>query len=423
MKTKTLIAAILLLTIPSFLVASQSARKMISENPHLALGNLYPYHPQDTSACRAPRGYEIFYLSHFGRHGSRYGTDSMEVVRLADKFLAYHEEGRLSERGEQLYQDILTIQRNSAGRFGSLSSLGAAEHRQIAARMARHYPQLFTPGKRIDSYSSHVQRVIDSRDNFISSLGACCPGLEIHMGCSKDDSRSAQEVFGRGLSQEQNALMKERQTANRVREKVLGNFDCSAFSSTIFTDPIDDGKTRRLMRSILSATKSCLCMDGNMPDITQYFSNDELYWTWWGMNLDWYLNHAETADNKGAYAMAKGKGIMEMVIEDALAVIDGRSDASATLRFGHDGDINGIQSFLAMEGANASDLELIADQAKDFVNVRTAVNLQFIFCRNKKGDVLVKVLRNEKETRLEGLRAHKGGFYRWEDLKAFCEGK
>ena len=47
-----------------------------------------------------------------------------------------------------------------------------------------------------------------------------------------------------------------------------------------------------------------------------------------------------------------------------------------------------------------------------------AANIQFAFYRNGVGDVLVKVLFNERETAVRGLEPVAGPYYRWPDLKA-----
>ena len=43
-------------------------------------------------------------------------------------------------------------------------------------------------------------------------------------------------------------------------------------------------------------------------------------------------------------------------------------------------------------------------------------NLQFIFYKNRKGSVLVKVLKNEREVLIPYLTPVKGPYYHWEDL-------
>ena len=47
-----------------------------------------------------------------------------------------------------------------------------------------------------------------------------------------------------------------------------------------------------------------------------------------------------------------------------------------------------------------------------------ATNMQIVFYRNGGGDVLVKVLYNEREAALVGLAPVKGPYYRWQDVRS-----
>lgn len=47
-----------------------------------------------------------------------------------------------------------------------------------------------------------------------------------------------------------------------------------------------------------------------------------------------------------------------------------------------------------------------------------AANLQMVFYRNAAGEVLVKVLYNEREMRIRGLEPVPWPYYRWADLRA-----
>ena len=53
-----------------------------------------------------------------------------------------------------------------------------------------------------------------------------------------------------------------------------------------------------------------------------------------------------------------------------------------------------------------------------FFQVPMATNCQMIFYRNKKGEVLTKVLYNEKEVLIPDVQPVSGPYYRWTDLKA-----
>ena len=47
-----------------------------------------------------------------------------------------------------------------------------------------------------------------------------------------------------------------------------------------------------------------------------------------------------------------------------------------------------------------------------------AVNLQMIFYKDRKSDILVKFLCNERETKIPSLDAVEGIYYRWTDVRS-----
>ena len=105
--------------------------------------------------------------------------------------------------------------------------------------------------------------------------------------------------------------------------------------------------------------------------------------------------------------------------DDAIA----NGSCVADLRFGHDYPLLGLVSYLGIEGVGERLAgEDICDKWLGFWEIPMASNLQIIFYRNKKGDVLVKFLYQEKERLLRGLEPVTGPYYRWEDVKANLEG-
>ena len=103
------------------------------------------------------------------------------------------------------------------------------------------------------------------------------------------------------------------------------------------------------------------------------------------------------------------------------AVNSGNTPRTAYLRFGHDYTVIAALAVMQAEGrcARVDDLNTLKDQWADFQITPMATNLQWIFYRNKQGDVLVKLLHNEQEVRLP-IESATAPYYRWEDVrKAF----
>lgn len=68
-------ASIVLITsVFSFSVQAQSYKELIEENPDRAGGVYHYYEYSPSTFTKAPKGYKPFYISHYGRHGSRYHT-------------------------------------------------------------------------------------------------------------------------------------------------------------------------------------------------------------------------------------------------------------------------------------------------------------------------------------------------------------
>jgi hypothetical protein len=53
------------------------ALEQIKSDPKKSYGTDYPYAFTATQLTKAPSGYKPFYISHYGRHGSRYYWNAM----------------------------------------------------------------------------------------------------------------------------------------------------------------------------------------------------------------------------------------------------------------------------------------------------------------------------------------------------------
>ena len=77
---RTLVLSLVLLCVTAC-VQAQDARSEFMKNPALSGSNYVAYPGPKHRLTPAPRGYEPFYLSHYGRHGSRYLIDTHDYDR------------------------------------------------------------------------------------------------------------------------------------------------------------------------------------------------------------------------------------------------------------------------------------------------------------------------------------------------------
>ena len=91
-----------------------------------------------------PDGFKPFYISHYGRHGSRYLTgsavpDVMSALEKANKRNA------LTETGRSLLADMRKIAAVHDDMKGQLAERGAWELQRLARRMAERFPDVIKP--------------------------------------------------------------------------------------------------------------------------------------------------------------------------------------------------------------------------------------------------------------------------------------
>ena len=96
---------------------------------------------------------------------------------------------------------------------------------------------------------------------------------------------------------------------------------------------------------------------------------------------------------------------------------------SASLRYGHDVNVIPLVGLMGIEGCDTreSDYRKV-DQAWSCWRVTPmATNIQLVFFRRPDGgDVLVKFLFNERESRIR-LESDLAPYYRWDDVKRYFD--
>ena len=80
-----------------------SPLEQLKADPRKSYGTDYPYRFTDVRLTPAPAGYSPFYISHYGRHGSRYYWSDRLYKELDTLLTVAHERQQLTNRGEQFY--------------------------------------------------------------------------------------------------------------------------------------------------------------------------------------------------------------------------------------------------------------------------------------------------------------------------------
>ena len=75
-------------------LSGQNARQEIYADPDKAGGVYYAYTYDNPARTPAPEGYEPFYISHYGRHGSRWLLRASEYTEVLETFGKAAREGK-----------------------------------------------------------------------------------------------------------------------------------------------------------------------------------------------------------------------------------------------------------------------------------------------------------------------------------------
>ena len=398
-----------------------SVRDAISHDKCLSGSNYLAYPgPSDATLTPAPAGYEPFYISHYGRHGSRYllGADDYDyptaVLAAADSL------GKLTPTGRSVLARVTLMQQEALDRYGELTAIGAAQLRDIARRMYDRFPQVFAGEAVIDAKSTVVIRCILSMENVLQQLIALNPELKITHDASQHD------MYYMNLDDKelQNSRMPDSVTAiyNGYRASRL---NCSHALRQLFNDSdymkdadIDTLKLANKLLMLASNVQNTALRDS----VTLYdiFTVDELYGYWMTENAWWYINFGPYKLNGGTQPYSQ-RNLLRAIIADADEFIDSGESNGADLRFGHESMVLPLTCLLGINGFDMQTASLDSLESRGWINYEVypmASNIQLIFYRNAGDDILIKVLLNENEASLP-LNTDIWPYYKWDDFKQY----
>lgn len=411
--------AALALLLLSGAAAAQTTPAELAAHPERSAGIYHSYDYAPADPAPVPAGYEPFYISHYGRHGSRYLSSESAYEEPLDLLRRAAAADALTPRGRRLLGEVEAIAADAAGRYGDLSPRGVAEHRAIAERMYAAYPQVFSTDGReclVESRSTLVPRCILSMAAFDERLKEIDPAIRT----TREASRRYLGYLANGV-----ALDSLYRPASAVADSLLRiRLEPARLLGEIFSDP---QFVRREVRDPHRTAERLFQLAGIMQDIDylgislyDLFTDEELYALWEVENVRRYLTMGPS-ERFGDPVVAAAKPLLHNIVETADEVIRGERTLCASLRFGHDVYITPLLALMGVEGASAR-VRPVDDVAAVW-NVQQvspmAANLQLIFFRNPStGDVRVRVLHNERDARLPVAG---GPYYPWETLRAYFE--
>lgn len=400
-------------------VNAQTTFEEISADLNKAGGVYLAYPTVETKQTPAPKGYKPFYVSHYGRNGSRYllsDRDYQWIIQLMEKAEIVN---GLTPLGHDVLKRLIMVWEEAQGRAGDLTPLGVRQHQGIAERMSKNFPEVFSGKRHVSARSTVVYRCAMSMVAFGDRLKQLNPQLDMSYEMSEKymsylnyhSARSNAFTHGKkGPWVEEYRKFEEAQVhPDRLVSTLFSNADfirCEVNPS-------------ELMWGLYWIAVDMQDMETPVS-FFDLFTAKEMFDLWQCVNYRFYMGNANPLASNGI-VMANAKSLVENILESADAAIKDRSIA-ATLRFGHDGNVIPLLALLQIENFDVA----VAGPAEvykhwcDFKATPMASNVQIVFFENKAGDILVKFMHNENEVHVP-VKTDQWPFYHWNDVKEYYQ--
>ena len=402
---------------------AQTAAQEIRQNVLCTASNYMAYPgPIQQVLTPAPQGMKPFYISHYGRHGSRFHSrpsmynEPYLTLARADSL------GKLSDLGREVMLRLDIIRKDAENRWGELTPLGVQQQKDIARRMMERFPEVFEGHTDIDARSTGVGRCILSMEYALMEMLQHNPDLNVHHNATHRDmdylnlqdkklmalkfNKPAKEWYDRYVSQTAHH-------AHLMRE---------LFADTLYANKhvnmVDLSVQLFLIAAIMQNTEL-----GQHITLYDLFDYDESYRIWKIGNARWYIGWG-AADVNGAVQPYAQRNLLRRLIEDADKVLS-QPNTKVELRFGHETVLLPLICLLDINGYGFTTNDLEQLEPNGWINYRIfpmSCNLQLVFYRrspkDRADDVLFKVLLNENEATLP-LPTNQAPYYRWGDFRRY----
>lgn len=408
----------IILTVAALLSAMaaycQTTKDYVLANPVCARAQFTGYPVPVAALTDAPEGYVPVYMSHYGRHGSRYYSSITPYKHLLSVLRPANEKDMLTSLGISVYERLEIAAADARGRDAGLTRVGEQEHRGIAERMYCNYPEIFRDGANVECRSSEVPRSILS----MAANNERIRELNQTINCN----RSAFVSYGRIL---RNKKYREEQAGDidGLKRSFFKNLEPDRLISSIFlpdfAGQMDEKAKVKFMKSMYYVWQITDCTAHTGIRFDEIFTPEELFVLWKAYNSGNYIKCANSKEH-GEGVLDDARPLVADFVERADAALAGNG-VSADLRFGHD---TMLAPFLALINVNGIGARAVSTEEaytvwSDFKVMPMAANVQMLFYRNSGNHTLVKVLHNERECRLPDVKTDCFPYYDWEDVREY----
>ena len=370
------------------------------------------------SLTPVPRGYEAVYISHYGRHGSRYAYTPDAYTIILNMLAEGREQGNLTERGERLLNDLEPFWDYVQYRVGDLTEIGWNQHQTIAETMVKNYPTVFGKGSEVDACSSPSVRSIMSMSSCCTALSRLSPKTKVyeHQGMMDVQATRPNQGANPFKYQGPEEVFPYPETSEQFFLRHFPNY--RDVLARLFLNP-DKALGDRNPYNVFFHLYMFVAGMNSLPqdvriDVRDFFTVEEYATLWETDNYERFREYH-------AYRTPCSSIVDDMVEKASEMLSAGKRGAH--LRYGHDHVVMALEMIMDLDGFDRAP-ENPDDLVYWFQTFRSpmAANIQFIFFnprKGRKGETLVKVLLNGEETHLGDLEGFP--YYRWDAVKAYLK--
>ena len=395
---KTLLTFSFFLCLGVFVKAQKSPEQM---------GGVYYAYPIPSAITQQPTPIALqpFYISHYGRHGSRW-LPSDERYEWVNRH--FDDKHNLTPLGKSVRKRLVKIWKNARGNGGQLTPLGGRQHEGIARRMYDRFPQLFTADARLTAHSSTVSRCKSSMEHFVGELKRANPALQINPMTREEDMAWIAYTSPEEKQLEQRTRIPLSVSPNRLMR-------------SLFKDPsiISDADAQKLLTELHTIASDMQDVEIGVS-LYDIFTDEELWAVYRQNNERMTICNGDVILNDGIPARS-AISLWRRIEADADAMI-ASGGKGADLRFGHD---TNLYRLLTLMGVDIKTTLPSGEWPGMDEILPMAANLQMVFYKRKEnGKCFVQLFHNEHPVSIANLSSHLSNtLYAWQDLKSLVNNR
>lgn len=399
-----------------FLFLSMYLSSFAQDNNFLGSQTLYV--KVDENYTKVPDGFTPFYINHLGRHGARYLSSSKSIDKILNKLVEASEIKELTPLGKELLKDVLQLKDFEEGKYGLLSQIGKDMEFGIGKRMYKNYPQIFKENREVLAEATYVKRTQQSMDEFLKTFkeNISEDNIKTKINGKIDPILRFFDLNLEYIEFKENGDWKTLLNSFQQRSKIYIEITNRIFKNKDMLSAKDSLKfTTDLYRLYTNQYDI-----GENVELSKYYTQEELKYFWANKNLSMYLEKGPSSVGQNL-PMDISFALLENFLSTSENAIKNENIA-ANLRFAHAETVIPFASLLKIDFASkqTNDLNNVENIWKDYKVSPMGVNIQWVFYKNEKNDVLVKMLYNEKEINFP-IESNMKPYYKWDDIKKYYE--